>query len=564
MGCLLIVGCDPSVNDASSEAEPGEKNDFITYDSAAVVTAHPISTQIGYDILKNGGNAYDAAIAIQFVLTACYPRAGNIGGGGFMLSRNSNGAVESLDFREKAPKAATKNMYLDDQGNVIEDLSKKGIKSSGVPGSVAGMWAIHKKYGSMSWKELVQPAIQLAIGGSMQTPKNIKYLNDYRQEIIDANEGYNEYAPEVALKVGDKLKNFNLYNTLVSISKNGKNGFYRGTVAELIVEQNKKLKGLITRNDLINYKAIWREAIHGDVGAYSIYSMGPPSSGGIAIVQLLEGSALLNIDKYPHNSPEAIHLMTELKKRVYADRATWLGDSDFFDVPDDSLLSDIYLRDRFSNITIDAITPSADVKSGSVERIESHETTHYSIVDQYGNAVSITTTLNSNFGSKIIVEGAGFFLNNEMDDFSIKPGLPNQFGLVGGTANAIEPEKRMLSSMSPTIVEKNGKLWMILGSPGGSTIITNVYQCIQNVKDYGMCMQEAVNAGKVHSQWLPEIIHYEEGKIDKETLRTLQSNGYILEPWDRIGLMEAILIHEDGKIEAAADSTRGEDSAMGW
>jgi len=559
--CIHSSSCNSTV-DSNKTASPNVT--LTKYDSAAVVTAHPIATQVGYDVLKSGGNAFDAAIAVQFALTVCYPRAGNIGGGGFMVYRDVNGKSGSLDFREKAPLSATRDMYLDENDYAIKNLSKIDIKSVGVPGSVAGMWDIHRKFGSVKWKELLSYSLDLTKHGCQQTTGNIASLDKSRKLLIETNGGFHIYAPETPLKAGDMIVNMDLHQTLLLISENGKDGFYGGEVADKIVTESNNRGGLITHQDLEKYEAIWRDPLEGQIGNYNIISMGPPSSGGLAILQLMEASERLNIGKYNHNSPEAIHLMTEAKKRVYADRSTWLGDPDFFDVPTDSLLDDDYLTKRFASINLDYITPSNKVKTGKVDDIESHETTHFSILDKYGNAVSITTTLNSYFGSKILVEGGGFFLNNEMDDFSVKPGVPNQFGLIGGKANAIEPEKRMLSSMSPTIVEKDGKLWMILGTPGGSTIITNVYQTIQNVMYYDMSMQEAVNSGKVHSQWLPEKIHYEKGKLDLKTIEKLEDKGYTLDHWDRIGLMEAILIHPDGKIEAAADTTRGEDKTLGW
>jgi gamma-glutamyltranspeptidase/glutathione hydrolase len=363
---------------------------------------------------------------------------------------------------------------------------------------------------------------------------------------------------------GDTVKYPILAETLFRIGEKGSREFYRGLAAKRIVNESKKRGGLITLEDLHDYEVVWRKPVEAEINEYRVISMGAPSSGGIAMIQLLKGASFFDMKQYAHNSTSAIHLMTELERRVFADRATFMGDPDFYDVPVEMLLSDAYLKERFADIHVNKPTKSTDIKGGNVEVIESHETTHYSIVDQWGNAVSITTTLNGNFGSKVLVSGGGFFLNNEMDDFSVKPGVPNQFGLIGGEANAIEPEKRMLSSMSPTIVEKNGELWMVVGTPGGSTIITTTYQTIQNAMWYGMSMQESVNATKSHSQWLPDEIHLEEGKVDTTVIDSLAQMGHKIKYRKVLGKMNCIMILENGDLEGAPDYSRGENSAAGF
>ncbi len=554
---ILLNACTNSNKEENSQSEE------LISEHTMVVSAHPLASQVGLEILEKGGNAFDAAAAVQFALSVVYPRAGNIGGGGFAVYRQSNGEVGTLDFREKAPLLASETIYLDSLGNVIPDKSKLGIFSVGVPGTIAGMEALHRKYGKIPWDKIVAPSIELALIGFPLTKGEADVLNRYKTAFLEQNTGSNPYVKETEWVEGDSIILTTLGESLFRIGEKGSQEFYRGLVAKQIVKESNKRNGLITSDDLYNYEPIWRIPVSAQIGEYTFYSMGPPSSGGIALIQLLKGAQSFEISKYGHNSAKAIHLMTELQRRVFADRATHLGDPDFLKIPQELLLSDLYLNDRNSSINLSKATPSEEVKSGTVEVIESHETTHFSIVDKWGNAVSITTTLNGNFGSKVLVSGAGFFLNNEMDDFSIKPGVPNQFGLVGGKANAIQPEKRMLSSMSPTIVEKNGQLFMVVGTPGGSTIINTTYQTIQNVISYDMTMQEAVNASKTHSQWLPNRLFYETNQIDSVVLDSLILMGHQLEDWDKIGKMSAILILDGGKLEGAPDYLRGENSAAG-
>ncbi|MEQ8629462.1 gamma-glutamyltransferase [Ekhidna sp.] len=557
---LLFVACQSqttSYQPLPSEVGPlGEK--------AMISTAHPLATKIGVDILKNGGNAFDAALGIKFALAVVYPRAGNIGGGGFAVYRMNDGTTGTLDFRETAPEASSRDMYLDEEGNVIDDLSIVGHKSAAVPGSVDGILRLHEKHGTKPLRELIQPAINLAYFGFTITQNQAEELNEKRDAFAEVNGPDFFLVKDQPWRAGDTLKFTELASTLTQIRDRGREGFYGGIVADQIAKEMQRGGGLITEDDLKNYTSKWRAPVSGSYRGHTIISMPPPSSGGVALLQLLQGAELYNIKEMGHNTVETIHLKTELERRVYADRATHLGDPDFYEVPVDMLLDPDYNKERFSSISLKKKTDSQDIKEGSVENVESVETTHFSIIDPMGNAVSITTTLNSFFGSKVYVRGAGFFLNNIMDDFSIKPGVPNQFGLVGGEANAIEPGKRMLSSMTPTIVEKDGELKLVLGTPGGSTIITSVFQAIMNVVDHGMGMQDAVNATRVHSQWLPDRILIEERPLDPRVVRKLEKLGHKIEPREAMGRMNCILVRQDGTLEGGPDYTRGDSYAEGF
>ena len=533
-------------------------------DSAMVVSAQQFGSQVGVDIMKRGGNAVDAAIAVQFALSVVFPAAGNIGGGGFMVIRMKDGTTNTLDYREKAPALATTDMYLDAKGDVVNNLSLAGHLASGVPGSVDGMVEAHKKYGSLPWKDLVQPAIDLALNGFPLSEREANSLNELRKDL----EKYNTIKPEFlireAWKAGDSIKWVDMGHTLERIRDQGRAGFYEGKTAEDIVAEMKRGKGLISLEDLRNYHAVWREPVVASYKNYKVISMPPPSSGGLCVVQLLKAVEPFPIAAWGFNSQKSVHAMVEAERRVFADRSKFMGDPDFFTVPTAQLIADKYMAERMASFNAEMATASADVLPGTIAGYESEETTHFSIVDKEGNAVAVTTTLNLWFGSKVVVAGSGFFLNDEMDDFSSKPGVPNVFGVTGGTANKIEPNKRMLSAMSPTIVEKDNKLLLVVGSPGGSTIITSVFQVILNVIEHNMGMQEAVDARRVHSQWLPDQIIQEKGALAKADSLKLTQMGHKIVQRPNIGRVDAILVRGDGKLEGGADRTRGDDTARGY
>ncbi|MEZ4990303.1 MAG: gamma-glutamyltransferase [Saprospiraceae bacterium] len=533
-------------------------------DSAMVVSPHPLSTQVGLEILRQGGNAVDATIALQFAMAVVYPRAGNIGGGGFMVLRNSDGSTASLDYREKAPAAADRDMYLDSLGTPIDGLSTAGHLAAGIPGTVAGMFAAHDKYGHLPMSQLIEPAIELAEKGFRITQEEADRLNNFQEAFHKFNEAPNPFLKE-NWKAGDLLVQSALAETLERIKAQGTAGFYEGRTAELIEAEMAQGGGIISRADLQHYQASWRQPLIGDYKQYRIISMPPTSSGGVALLQMLEMLEAYPLSKYGFHTVPSVHLITEVERRAYADRAEHMGDTDFYPVPIDSLLSAHYLDMRMTDFSTDSATTSEHILAGNFSvGLESFETTHTSVIDAGGNAVSVTTTLNSNYGCKVWVDGAGFFLNNEMDDFSVKPGVPNQFGLIGAEANAIAPNKRMLSSMTPTIIEKDGKLFMVLGTPGGSTIITSVLQVFLNVAEYNMDLEEAVQAKRFHHQWLPDMIMVEKGGFSPVLMDSLKAMGHSFREVDYIAKVKAIQVLPDGKLHGVADPRNTDDDAKGY
>ncbi len=539
-----------------------EKREVST--KAMVVSAHPLASAAGMEILRRGGNAIDAAIAVHFALAVVYPRAGNLGGGGFLIYRTAQGNKYALDFRETAPQKAHRDMYLDSMGNVIPGLSREGGLAVGVPGSVAGMYEAHKRFGKMKWSALLKPAYKLAKHGFAITPQEAERLNRYREDFIRFNGKDIPFVNDSSWKGGDILRQPQLAHTLKLLMKKGPHPFYHGPIAQHIAKTVQRHGGIIEPTDLQRYRALWRqpiECVYRD--SLRIISMPPPSSGGICLCQMLGMTEVTDFDPDDRQKTLTLHFLIEVMRRSFADRAQYLGDMDFVDVPIDKLLNKRYLVRKISNFDPRRATPSDSIQHGNFVLPESFETTHFSIVDADGNAVAVTTTLNSNYGSKVFVKAYGFFLNNEMDDFSAKPGVPNQFGLVGSEANSIQPGKRMLSSMTPTIVERNDSLFMVLGTPGGSTIITSVYQVILNTVDFRMPFDSAVWTGRFHHQWKPDIVIHEPHTFTPDQISALQRLGHRFLQRKYIGLVDAIIVQRDGTIIGVAD-IRGEDDAEGW
>ncbi len=528
-----------------------------------VVSAMPYASEVGVSILEKGGNAYDAMVATNFALAVVYPVAGNITGGGFFVYRDANGTTGTLDYREQAPDAAHRDLYLDENGDVIPNKSTIGGLAVGVPGTVAGTLEIHSKMGTLSLKTLMQPAIELAENGYAVTEKQARSFNKYRKLFVEVNGPDTFYAHE--FKAGEILKNPALAKVLKAIAENGIEGFNSGWVADALVAKVKATGGIITQDDLKSYKPVWRKPLTFSYKDLNIISMNLPSSGGVCLNQLMKMVEPYDIKTMGHNTQKSIQLMVEAERRSYADRSEFLGDPDFVDVPLSTLLDSSYIAKRMETFQWDKATLSSEIKPGDSYYFESDETTHFSILDADGNAVAVTTTLNGAYGSKVFVDELGVFMNNEMDDFSSKPGVPNMFGLVGNEANAIAPKKRMLSSMTPTIVERDGKLYLVVGSPGGATIITSVFQTILNVYEHEMPIQKAVNAPRFHHQWLPDYITFEPNLFDSQLLQQLKNLGYKAEEKNSriIGKVDAILVDKDGTISLGADR-RGDDTAVSY
>ena len=532
----------------------------ITCDNGAVVSAHPLASKAGVSVLKKGGNAIDAAIATQLALAVVYPGAGNIGGGGFMIARLQDGRNIALDYREKAPASAGRDMYLDASGNPQMNLSQFGHLASGVPGTVAGLFA-SLKYAKLPFKVLIEPAIELAEKGFAITENEAKSLNGSKAAFVKYNTIQPVFVKELPWKEGDTLVQKDLAATLKRIRDLGQKGFYEGETAKLIVEEMQRGKGLVTYEDLKNYQAKERPVLSFPYKGYTIVTMPLPSSGGIIIEQTMKMIADKNIAKMGFQSVAAVHLMVEAERRAYADRAAFMGDADFVKVPVKKLTSDEYIKERMNDFDPAKAGSSSTIKEGNVHP-ESEETTHLSIIDKYGNAVSITTTLNGGYGSKTVTGGAGFLLNNEMDDFSVKPSVPNMYGAVGAEANAIAPNKRMLSSMTPAIVLKNGKPYIVLGTPGGTTIPTSVYQTLVNLLEFNLSTTDAVWKPKFHHQWQPDEIFVEKGFPDA-VMDQLKAIGYKITVREQIGRTEVIKVLPNKKFEAVADN-RGNDAAEGF
>lgn len=533
----------------------------VVSENAMVVSAREEASKIGIKILKKGGNAFDAMMATELALAVSYPSAGNIGGGGFMVYRMSDGTIGALDYRERAPIKSSRDMYLDDNGNIIEGLSMIGALSIGVPGTIAGIFEAHERFGKLEIEEIISPVIDLAKNGFVITENQQMRINENRKYFQLANKS--KILFDDNFKKNDTIRNHKLAATLERIMVNGKNEFYHGETAKKLVEFINQNGGIISLEDLKIYKPIWRDPITFNYDGLKIISMSPPSSGGICINQIMTMIEPYNLKSFGHNSINYIKLLVEAERRSFADRSHFLGDPDFISIPTKMLTNKDYLENRMVDFSFEEPTDSNKIGYGDILIPEANETTHYSIVDQFGNAIAVTTTLNGTFGSKLFADELGFFLNNEMDDFSSKPGFPNMYGLIGGEANKIEPKKRMLSSMSPTIVEKDGELYMTLGTPGGSTIITSVVQTILNVHEFEMTMNEAVNSPRFHHQWKPDSIRIELDYFDRDVIEGLLKSGYRLNDKGTIGRVDGILIRDDKMLEGGADK-RGDDTALGF
>lgn len=560
----LLLACKSSRTNVVPGVDPFHYSiqKKVVAENGAVVSAHPLASEVGVSILQQGGNAVDAAIATQLALAVVYPGAGNLGGGGFMVARLADGKEIALDYREMAPGKAHRDMYIDSTGQTRMDKSQNGHLSSGVPGTVAGLFA-SAKYAKLPFAKLIQPAIELAEKGFVISKSEAGSLNGLQQELLHFNTAIPVFVKPGGWKEGDTLVQKDLANTLKRIKENGAAGFYEGETARLIVEEMQRGGGILSYDDLRNYQPKFREPHVFDYKGYKVIAMPMPSSGGVLLHQMMKMIENRNLSDMGFQSPQAVQLMVEAERRAYADRAEYMGDADFYKVPVNMLTNEVYLRDRMKNYDSTKATPSSDIKPGALPAAkESEETTHLSVIDKEGNAVAVTTTLNNSYGSRTVVGGAGFFLNDEMDDFSIKPGVPNMYGAIGGEANAISAGKRMLSSMAPTVVLKDNKPFLVVGTPGGTTIPTSVFQTLVNIIEFGMSTEDAVYKPKFHHQWLPDEVNVERA-FPPKTTEVLQKMGYVIIDRGEIGRTEVIKVLPGNKMEAVADN-RGDDDARGW
>lgn len=568
LAALLAGSCFSAVSAPPPPVSYGVEEDVfhpVRAQQGMVASVDAMATQVGVDILRQGGNAVDAAVAVGYALAVTHPQAGNLGGGGFMMLRTKEGKTVAIDFREMAPEQATRDMFLDGEGNPDAKKSLTSHLASGTPGTVGGFSLALEKYGTLPLNKVIQPAIKLAQDGFIINSALADDLKTYGSEVLPnhANSKAIFWKDGEPLKQGEKLVQTNLANSLTLIAQNGPDAFYKGAIAEQIADEMHQNGGLLSKADLANYKAIERTPISGEYRGYEVFSMPPPSSGGIHIVQILNILENFDLHKYGFGSADAMQLMAEAEKQAYADRSEYLGDPDFVKVPWQALTNKAYAKSIAERIDLNKAKPSSEIKPGKLAPYESNQTTHFSVVDKDGNAVAVTYTLNTTFGTGIVAGNTGILMNNEMDDFSAKPGVPNVYGLVGGDANAVGPKKRPLSSMSPTIVVKDDKTWLVTGSPGGSRIITTVLQMVVNTVDFGMNVAEATNAPRFHHQWLPDELRVEKG-FSPDTLKLLEGKGQKVVLKEAMGSTQSIMVGPDGTLYGASDPRSPDDLTAGY